>query len=366
MIPFPCSRRTQRIEPQTMSNKTTIRARIAASALLLAALFAPLGCSGPPPAADAAPKSSQSPDSLQWDQDLPEPQTPSVRPGAAATARLPPKRFAPEQPAGEPAAPSAQAPVRPARPTTTPPVAPVPAPVDEPAESTQDADGETWAIVLQTFSQADHAARAEAAVKAIASRWPPLRQAYVRQIGGGSAVLLGAFTGPTDARAKSQLDEVKKLVDGRARPFAMAMLTRYETNAGAMGTFDLRRVRERYPNQNPLYSVQVAVWSDLGSGELSLGEVKRHAESYCKQLRTRGVEAYVFHDGGTKTSSVCVGVFGRDAYDPRSTLYSAEVEAVLRRFPQHLVNGEPLMLPYDKSDPTKLRAQPPTLVEVPK
>jgi hypothetical protein len=42
------------------------------------------------------------------------------------------------------------------------------------------------------------------------------------------------------------------------------------------------------------------------------------------------------------------------------------VEAVLRRFPKHLVNGEPLMLPYDKSDPSKLRAQPPTLVEVPK
>ena len=129
---------------------------------------------------------------------------------------------------------------------------------------------------------------------------------------------------------------------------------------------DIRRARERFPNQNPLYSVQVAVWSDLGSGELSLADVKQRAESYCKQLRTRGIEAYVFHDGGTKTSSVCVGVFGKDAYDPRSTLYSAEVEAVLRRFPKHLVNGEALMLPYDKSDPSKLRAQPPTLVEVPK
>lgn len=98
----------------------------------------------------------------------------------------------------------------------------------------------------------------------------------------------------------------------------------------------------------------------------SRSRMSSSAQSYCKQLRTRGIEAYVFHDGGTKTSSVCVGVFGKDAYDPRSTLYSAEVEDVFRRFPKHLVNGEPLMLPFDKSDPSKLRAQPPTLVEVPK
>ncbi len=220
--------------------------------------------------------------------------------------------------------------------------------------------------MLQTFSQDDHAARAQSALKSIRSRWPQLEGAYVRQVGGGSAVLMGTFSGPADPRAKQQLEQVKQIVDGRARPFALAMLTRFEANPGAMGQFDIRRARERFPNQNPLYSVQVAVWSDLGSGELSLAEVKQRAESYCKQLRTRGIEAYVFHDGGTKTSSVCVGVFGKDAYDPRSTLYSAEVEAVLRRFPKHLVNGEPLMLPYDKSDPSKLRAQPPTLVEVPK
>jgi len=351
--------------------------------LLLATVMIP-GCGGPESTEPKPSKATESA-SLQWDDELPEPAAPKARQGASATTRLPPKRFAPpagtntataESPSQQPTATTAASASRPkpGSESTDDDLAPQPIVLDAPrtarssttSDLDPDGDGEVWGIVLQTFSQDDHAARAQSALKSIRSRWPQLEGAYVRQVGGGSAVLIGSFSGPTDPRAKQQLDQFKQIVDGRARPFALAMLTRFEANPGAMGQFDIRRTRERFPNQNPLYSVQVAVWSDLGSGELSLAEVKQRAESYCKQLRTRGIEAYVFHDGGTKTSSVCVGIFGKDAYDPRSTLYSAEVEAVLRRFPKHLVNGEPLMLPYDKSDPSKLRAQPPTLVEVPK
>lgn len=368
-----------------MANKT--QSSSLSLALLLVVGLVP-ACDGPE---STAPKPSTATESasLQWDDELPEPVAPKAKQGASATTRLPPKRFAPpaggdavaastNEPATTPAKPSGQ-PSPAAKPTAQPASASedlAPQPIDQDAPRTArssttsdldpDGDGEAWGIVLQTFSQDDHAARAQSALKSIRSRWPQLEGAYVRQVGGGSAVLIGTFSGPTDPRAKQQLEQAKQIVDGRARPFALAMLTRFEADPGTMGQFDLRRARERFPNQNPLYSVQVAVWSDLGSGELSLAEVKQRAEAYCKQLRTRGIEAYVFHDGGTKTSSVCVGVFGKDAYDPRSTLYSAEVEAVLRRFPKHLVNGEPLMLPYDKSDPSKLRAQPPTLVEVPK
>ena len=369
-----------------MANKTQFSNLWLALVLTVSVIPA---CEGPQ-STEPKPAAATESASLQWDDELPEPAAPKAKQGASATTRLPPKRFAP--PGGaDPAVPAtttassaaastASVGSRPA-PGTDAAASPsdedlAPKPVDLEAPRTArssttsdldpDGDGEAWGIVLQTFSQDDHAARAQSALKSIRTRWPQLEGAYVRQVGGGSAVLMGSFSAPTDPRAKQQLEQVKQIVDGRARPFALAMLTRFEANPGAMGQFDIRRARERFPNQNPLYSVQVAVWSDLGSGELSLADVKQRAESYCKQLRTRGIEAYVFHDGGTKTSSVCVGVFGKDAYDPRSTLYSAEVEAVLRRFPKHLVNGEALMLPYDKSDPSKLRAQPPTLVEVPK
>jgi len=370
-----------------MANKT--RVSILGFGLILAASLIP-ACGGPA-STQPKPAAASESTSLQWDDELPEPATPKGKQGASATTRLPPKRFAPSadpggtQPTatGEGPTASAASPTR-SSPTGSRPkaesqptaddLAPQPIDLGAPRSARSsatsdldpDGDGEAWGIVLLTFSQADHAARAQSALKSIRSRWSQLDGAYVRQVGGGSAVLMGTFSGPTDPRAKQQLDQIKQIVDGQARPFALAMLTRFEASPGVMGQFDIRRARERFPNQNPLYSVQVAVWSDLGSGELSRAEVKQRADSYCKQLRTRGIEAYVFHDGGTKTSCVCVGVFGKDAYDPRSTLYSAEVEAVLRRFPKHLVNGEPLMLPYDKSDPSKLRAQPPTLVEVPK
>ncbi len=365
-----------------MTNKTPFSSLWLA--LLLGVCLTP-GCAGPE-STESKPATASESASLQWDDELPEPATPKAKQGASATTRLPPKRFAPPGGAGASTASTTEGQSKtesPARSNAQPALAdepidedlaPLPIVPDAPRTARSrtttdldpDGDGEAWGIVLQTFSQDDHAARAQSALKSIHSRWPQLESAYVRQVGGGSAVLMGTFSSPTDPSAKQQLDQVKQMVDGRSRPFALAMLTRFEANPGAMGQFDIRRARERFPNQNPLYSVQVAVWSDLSSGELSLAEVKQRAESYCKQLRTRGIEAYVFHDGGTKTSSVCVGVFGKDAYDPRSTLYSAEVEAVLRRFPKHLVNGEPLMLPYDKSDPSKLRAQPPTLVEVPK
>jgi hypothetical protein len=62
-----------------------------------------------------------------------------------------------------------------------------------------------------------------------------------------------------------------------------------------------------------------------------------------------------------------VGVFGPDAYDSKSTLYSPEVDAVMRRFPKSLVNGEEVLIPLDPSNPQgKTVPQGPRLVEIPR
>jgi hypothetical protein len=64
---------------------------------------------------------------------------------------------------------------------------------------------------------------------------------------------------------------------------------------------------------------------------------------------------------------VTVGLFDKTALDPQSGLYSYEVEQLLRRFPEHLVNGEPLMEPLDFKHPQLgTRLQKPRLVLVPK
>ena len=56
----------------------------------------------------------------------------------------------------------------------------------------------------------------------------------------------------------------------------------------------------------------------------------------------------------------------RRAYDARSTLFSPEVEDLMRQFPAHLTNGEPVLIPIDPSNPKgRTKPQASRLVEVP-
>jgi hypothetical protein len=83
-------------------------------------------------------------------------------------------------------------------------------------------------------------------------------------------------------------------------------------------------------------------------------------------LRAKGHDAWFHHDEDSETSVVTVGMFDRRAYDAQSTLFSAEVEDLMRQFPANLLNGEPLLVPVDASNPSgKTKAQPCRLVEVP-
>jgi hypothetical protein len=181
-------------------------------------------------------------------------------------------------------------------------------------------------------------------------------------------VLAGRFAGPEDPAAKARLKAVKEMAEGSARVFPRAMLTRTATDVdqGPPGPNDLRIVRQRFP-KSQVYSVQVAAWSTFGSEDLKYADMKRAAEAYCRELRSRGEEAYYFHDSYSKISTVMVGVYGPDAYDSKSTLYSAEVDAVMRRFPKSLVNGEEVLIPLDPSNPQgKTVPQGPRLVEIPR
>ncbi|MCX5639703.1 MAG: hypothetical protein NT059_02670 [Planctomycetota bacterium] len=233
-----------------------------------------------------------------------------------------------------------------------------------------DVDGSQtgWSVLLASVTGAEHQVNANAIREEVVRRYPQLNDAYVSTTQRGSVVLVGHFTGPQDPAAQAELKVVKEINEGTTRAFPRAMLTRMGggAEAGPPGPNDLRIVRRSRPNAT-LYSLQVAVWSAFGTSELKMSEIKRSAETYCRQLRADGNEAYYFHDFDTKTSIVTVGVFGADAYDSKSTLYAPEVEAVMRKFPKHLVNGEELLMPVDMRDPTgKTMPQSPRLVEIPK
>ncbi|MBL9141010.1 MAG: hypothetical protein JNK53_04010 [Phycisphaerae bacterium] len=237
------------------------------------------------------------------------------------------------------------------------------------AGSVRSADSKPeWAVLLVSFTEADHRAVAENARNAIVQRFPSLQPSYVRTLGSGSAVLIGRFTGPDDPAAQAELRRVKEIGEGVPKPFVRAMLTRLTSaaNSGPIGPNDLRTVRQVRP-RGTLYTLQVAAWATLGSTELSMSQVKRSAEAYAQQLRTQGYEAYYFHDFGQETSTVTVGVFGPDAYDSRSTLFQPEVEALMRKFPKSLVNGEEVYVEADPRKPGSKRIpQSSRLVEVPK
>lgn len=236
------------------------------------------------------------------------------------------------------------------------------------AQSQAADDTAVWSVFLASFTGEDHREAAQASREAIVRRYPALADAFVGTNSRGSMVLVGRFAGPEDAAAQARLKAVKEIQEGGQRSFGRAMLTRTATDSdqGPPGPFDLRTVRARQP-KGTLYSVQVAVWSSFGAKEVPYSEMKRAAEAYCRDLRSKGEQAYYFHDSYSRTSTVMVGVFGTDAYDSRSTLYAPEVDAVFRRFPKHLVNGDELLQPADAANPDgKKVPQAPRLVEIPR
>jgi len=226
---------------------------------------------------------------------------------------------------------------------------------------------QVWAIALATFSGNDHRAVAEAATQHFVQQVPDLKGAIVRSTTSGSVVLWGEFSGPRDPRAKPLIDRLKQITFGDARPFGRAMLTRLEQFSDEpLPPWDLRQVRRLHPQVRIIYTLQVAAWSDLGSGSLSVDQIRRSAEDYCRQLRMQGVDAWFHHDGDLRTSIVTVGVFDHRAYDAQSTLFAPEVEAMRRRFPNSLLNGAELLLKPDPARPDYTVPQPSRLVEVPR
>ena len=233
-----------------------------------------------------------------------------------------------------------------------------------PAESGQG----RWGVVLATFSEEGHQKVAAMARDRFAQAYPELGQAYVRSTPRGSVVMVGQFANPQDPATRQLLEQVKELSpDGRAKPFARVYLSRVQTTSEPVGPLDLANARKKFPKVNPLFTVQVAMWSDFESNTLSMDEIRAKAEAHARMLRMKGEEAWVRHDEDKRTSIVTIGAFDSTAYDPRSTLFSPPVERIFRQHPVMLVNGEELLQPPQKGSPpgTPAMPQPAVLIEIP-
>jgi hypothetical protein len=225
-----------------------------------------------------------------------------------------------------------------------------------------------WSIVLGTYSEMGHQTAAANMIRSASTIDPRLGSARVHTTSKGSMVVYGEYDGPDDPAARADLAWVKAIKLRERAVFPRAMLTRVHVDRarGRFRTNELLSVRLRFPDLHPLYTLQVAVWGDFESGKLTLEEIHGQAEAYVRELRANGYEAYFHHDDDLQLSTVTIGLFDHTAIDAASGIYAPELERLMRQFPVHLVNGEPLKELIDRRRPQLgTRVQSPRLMLVP-
>ena len=218
-----------------------------------------------------------------------------------------------------------------------------------------------WTIVIATISSEHATQRQEAAeaLQRIRELAPELASARMITTKSGIIIGYGSYKDARDPDAQRDLERIKAITVRGAKPFATAVLSRTPTDSLATGNrhpHDLRAARRMFPNINPLYTLQVGVWSDFESSQLSPEKVRQNAEKQVAELRAQGHEAYFYHDDDKVISIVTVGLFDNSALamdkQLNTPVLSDEVEMLLRKFPAHLVNGAPMEEPISRNKPS--------------
>ncbi|MDP6601193.1 MAG: hypothetical protein QGH76_02720 [Phycisphaerales bacterium] len=227
-----------------------------------------------------------------------------------------------------------------------------------------------YGIVLATFPGAGSAEAATSLRLQLGSAFPGLASMIrIHERRSGWVVAFGDYTSFDDPRVPSDIEMIRRLRGPRGNQlFPQVLLTRFRAprSMSDLHPLDLWSVRQEYPNVDPLYTLDIAIWGDFESGQWSASKRRTTAEQYAAEVRTRGYESWFYHDEDRQLSSVTVGLFDHYAIDAETGFYSMDVEAVLAEFPERLVNGEPLMEYRNPGDHSMgMRAQQPRLVEVP-
>ncbi|MEE2906608.1 MAG: hypothetical protein VX527_02140 [Planctomycetota bacterium] len=227
-----------------------------------------------------------------------------------------------------------------------------------------------YGICLATFTNDDHVVSAREYIRRIGLLMPQMMEELSVHVDKDhSKVLYGDFKGwqdPTVGKVTRELRAIR--IQGRPL-FLTPILTEVipPRDPRSIGPMELLSVRLTYPDIRTLYTVEVAVWGDFDSGQLSDTQRRRLAEDYARSLRQAGHQAWYDHNERKKMSTVTVGIFDHSAIDPDSGIHSEAVERVMSRFPARLVNGELLMEPVSPGDPgAGTRVQKPRMVEVPR
>ncbi len=244
---------------------------------------------------------------------------------------------------------------------------------DNPIRAGVDPSGsEFWAIVLSTFSGENHeqaAANMVGQLGGVDASLTSGSRVHTKDV--GSYVIYGRFGSPQSPEAKSALQRIRGIKIGGNAVFPRAMFTRITipVDPARLHPHDLRQARLPHPDAYPLYSMEVAVWVAEGDTERALHDAQRRAEADAARLRAQGFEAYFYHDGTKRVSSITIGRFFHEDWDAQANLESSRVTRVRQSFPVRLMNGEQVdeVLIHNKATGKPMKTIPvvPRLVLVP-
>ncbi len=170
-----------------------------------------------------------------------------------------------------------------------------------------------------------------------------LPEAYAERRERGTILAYGRYADPGDARAHADLRTVRAIEADGTRPFAQAFLAPPPdaARAGSLPELDLINAARLYGQDKAVYTLQIGVYgrADLERpSQADLAEFRKHAEQAAAQLRREGELAFYYH--GPNRSSVTIGVFGEDDYDPmKGRPESAALQAARKSHPNNLFNG---------------------------
>jgi hypothetical protein len=222
-------------------------------------------------------------------------------------------------------------------------------------------------LVLRTF-QGDDGTAARQWHDQLAAVVPPLQEKLAVHLDRkGALVIFGVYEGWDDPQAATDMKTLRDLRVNDKRIFGAIMRTDVHPRRAKehIHPHELLALRVRYPNVRTIYTLEVGVWGDFDSGQLTTAVRRHKAEARVADLRSGGVPAFFHHDLTTELSTITVGAFGEDSLDPSSGLVSVEVEAWQKRFPHRLTNGEELRLPIRGQSELEAIAQRSRLVLVP-
>ena len=149
-----------------------------------------------------------------------------------------------------------------------------------------------YGIVLATFPGAGSAEAATSLRLQLAPAFPGLAsKILLHERRNGWVVAFGDYTGFDDPRARQDIEMIRRLRGPRGNQlFPQVLLTRFRAPRAMsdLHPLDLWSVRQEYPDIDPLYTLDIAIWGDFESGQWSASKRRSARRAAAEEMFLAG------------------------------------------------------------------------------